>query len=172
MRRIGERGPKGDHGQGGEPGAAGSAGSAGQPGIQGEQGIQGKQGPQGETEKRSWWDRHKGILGYLLLAAAMTYSVSEVATEAGEDRKALADSARVVVIDGCNRDNDTRKALRQIIEANEAELDKYVKEGTITKAQADRAREANEKAQALLKDIDCQAAADKINDKKPKDSSD
>ncbi len=157
-----ERGPKGDHGQAGDEGVRGYEGVQG---AQGEQGEQGEQGPQGEPEKRSWWDRYRGVIGYLVLTAAVAYAIAGVQAQGKERRQNLADSARTVVIDGCERDNATRSALRQIIVRGDRELKAYVKEGTITKAQADRARSANRSALRKLKDVDCQSEAEKLSQK-------
>lgn len=113
---------------------------------------------------RTFIQRNLGVVGFIILALAVIFALGEVRGEGKERRESLAASARLVVIEGCNRDNDTRRILREIINDGAAELDQYVKEGLITPAQAERARKQNQRAIKALGNTDCKAAASVINE--------
>lgn len=55
----------------------------------------------------------------------------------------------------CEKGNDTRTALRKIIQRGDGNLKKFYAEGTITKAQFDRSMRASLASRALLSDVKC-----------------
>lgn len=108
------------------------------------------------------WHRWSRTAAYLLVAGMSIVALQVGLSNASESREALADSARTVVIDGCERDNDTRAIIRQIIQSGKDDIEAYVKEGVLTREQADRALKANDQAIKKLPDADCEAAAAQI----------
>lgn len=102
------------------------------------------------------------LLGYVFLVAAIAYTINNVRDEGIQRRAELARSARVVVIDGCKRDNTTRATLRKLILDSKSQLKQYEKEGLLNANQVARAIKDNEKAAAELPPVDCQAAADSL----------
>lgn len=113
---------------------------------------------------KATWYRYRYLIGYLILLAAVLFSVVRVSNVADQGRQNLQQSARVVVLAGCKRDNDTRAAVRRIIRRSARELPKYLKEGVITKEQYKRAVDANRDALALLGSTNCDDAAKTIQD--------
>lgn len=58
----------------------------------------------------------------------------------------------------CRHSNETRAALRTIIQRGDANIAQLVKEGTITAAQAKRSLEQSRRARALLLPYSCTSA--------------
>lgn len=110
------------------------------------------------------WYRYRYLVGYLILLAAVLFSIARVSGVSQEGRENLQRSARVVVLEGCKRDNDTRAAVRRIIRRSARELPKYLAEGVINKEQYKRAVDANRDALALLGPADCLKSAAIIQD--------
>jgi hypothetical protein len=107
--------------------------------------------------------RHLPLLGYLLLAGASAYSVGAVRHEATTRRGDLRQAAVQVVRDGCKRDNQTRALLRGILKSSIPTTQQFVREGTLTQAQADRSIEATKVSLKRLHGIDCDKAAERFN---------
>lgn len=113
---------------------------------------------------KALWYRHRYLIGYLILVAAVVFSIARVSNVADQGRENLQHSAKVVVLEGCKRDNDTRAAVRRIIRRSSRELPRYLAEGVINKEQYERAVDANRDALALLGPTDCLQSADTIKD--------
>ena len=111
---------------------------------------------------RGWLRRNLPIVGYLILVAALAWSISSVRSEGQHRRIELARSAKTVVIESCKRDNATREILRGLAAAGIQTAHKYEKEGLFTHQQAVRAIAQNKAAAAKLPTIDCEAEANKI----------
>jgi hypothetical protein len=123
--------------------------------------------------------RQRRTMAYLLLAAAVAYSIVGVRNEASNRNKALGvqreqranqilASTAVGAVNGCINNNRTLvEPLRQIItdglQNARSTYDRLVQEGTFTQAQADRlykqAKEQTRQSLARIKYRDCEAAA-------------
>lgn len=112
--------------------------------------------------KKALWYRYRYLAGYLILLAAVIFSMARVQQISTEGRDSLAASARTVVIEGCRRDNETRGTLRAIIAHSDKQLKVYLKDGLINKKQYKIAKKQSKDAQKLLHDINCKKASEKI----------
>jgi ABC-type lipoprotein release transport system permease subunit len=83
--------------------------------------------------------RRLSVLGYLLLAAATAYTFSVERDHSNENRQQLAAQTRTVLIRGCERQNDLRRTLQHVVLQSIPQVQQYVKDGTLTQAQANRA---------------------------------
>lgn len=113
---------------------------------------------------RHFVHRHGQLVAYLLVAGISLYALTNGLGQAEESREALRDSARVVVIEACERDNTTRSALRDILRDNIKSIEQFKAEGTLTEAQAARSIADTKKAINQLPNDNCQASSERISD--------
>ncbi len=90
------------------------------------------------------------VAGGLILARQ-----AELGKRARETQFDGAKQARVVIGQTCERQNLTLRALRTIIERGDRNIIAFYREGTITRAQYERALKASLSARRDLKDGDC-----------------
>ena len=115
-----------------------------------------------DTGIRGWFNRNLPLIGYVILVAAIIFSIASVRNEGKDRRIDLAANARSVVLDGCKRDNETRSTLRDmILDGVETSL-RFEREGLFTHVQAQRSIADTRTAAAKLPPIDCEAQARKI----------
>ncbi len=98
---------------------------------------------------------------YALTAGLVVWTLVLTAQQRDAQRDA-ASSARTVIAQTCERMNETRRALRTIILRGDRNLAAFLREGTINRAQYERALLASRRARADLGDEDCAALARRI----------
>lgn len=111
-----------------------------------------------DTGVRGWLRRHSYVISYLILAAAFAYSINSVRNEGVDRRTEIVNATQKVILDSCERGNDTRGLLRDLILEGQGQLKLYLKDGVLTQAQYSRAIAANENAAKKLADVDCAKA--------------
>lgn len=79
-----------------------------------------------------------------------------------EARQAVVDSGRTATTVSCNRDFRTTKRLRAIIAEGRPRIEQFVQEGTLTRAQGDRALADVERNLSLTPLPDCRKALNSI----------
>ena len=104
----------------------------------------------------------RALIAYLLLAAAIAYSIGYVRHEGNSRRNAITDSGRAVITASCERDNKTRETLRELMATNIPQIKKLEKEGTLNHVQAQRSIDETYKAIKKLPNTDCKAAGAKF----------
>lgn len=97
----------------------------------------------------------KALIGYLILVLGILWAIGSVRNEGQDRRIDLRDSAKIVIIQGCERDNETRAILRGLVLSGVPQTQKLVKEGTLTKAQGDRQIALSKDAVKKLPDLNC-----------------
>lgn len=76
------------------------------------------------------------VAAYLLLAAALAFSIQTERDHAAQQRAAIAAATRQQFISGCERGNKLRVVLVGILEQSRKQINEAVKRGQITPAQA------------------------------------
>jgi len=99
--------------------------------------------------------RHLPLVAYLILVGFTGYAFAQEREHSNQNRADLAAQTRTVLLRGCERQNDLRKALVDILKQNDKSIDQYVKDGTITPAQGQRARAQTQKALIKIRPTDC-----------------
>jgi hypothetical protein len=99
--------------------------------------------------------RHLPVVAYLILAGFTGYAFSVERDHSNQNRTQLAAQTRVVLLRGCERQNDLRVILQGILRQSEKSLDQYVKDGTLTQVQADRYRAQTQDALTKLQPTNC-----------------
>lgn len=102
--------------------------------------------------------RHLPLVAYLVLAGFTGFAFQQERTHSNQNREALAAQTRTVLIRGCERQNVLRHTLQGLVLSGIPQTKQYVKEGTITPAQGDRAIAQARTAASKLKPIDCKRA--------------
>lgn len=99
-----------------------------------------------------WFKSHKALLAYLFLTFWVAYAVYAVQNQAGAfhaDSTAQSVAIRNSLIQGCTRTNDLRLTLQALVTDTKG-AKQFLKDGTITQAQYDRAvAQAKENAKKL-----------------------
>ena len=113
---------------------------------------------------RYFWHRWSHTAAYIILAAGTTLAIALGFQNASNDRDALRDSARTVVMESCGRDNETRAEFRSILRESIENINRLEEERALTPPQSDRAIAVNQRAIERLGPVDCQEAAAKITD--------
>lgn len=103
-----------------------------------------------------FFHRNRPVIAYLLLVAALIWSLNSIRAEGVHRREEIAKVTNQTLLASCNRGNDTRKLLRGIIRANLPTLKQALNDGTINQVQYERALAANRAAIVKLHDVDCQ----------------
>jgi hypothetical protein len=100
--------------------------------------------------------RHRlPIAGYLVLAIATGFTFAAERQHASQQRTDLAAHTRATLIKGCNRNNDLRATIQDLILSSIPQTEQYVKDGTLTQAQADRAIAQSKIAAKKVAPINC-----------------
>lgn len=99
--------------------------------------------------------RYKAIIAYVFLVAAIAFSIQQSSAHSEQSRKDLAIQTRAVLLAACERNNELRKTLQEIIAQGAAQIEQYVKDGTLTQEQADRAIAQQRDAYNKVAPIDC-----------------
>lgn len=102
--------------------------------------------------------RHLPVFAYLLLAGFTIYAFSVERDHSNQNRAELAKQTRVVLIRGCERQNQLRNALSGITKQSIGTIKLYVKDGTITPAQGDRSLAQIHTTLRVLRPTDCAKA--------------
>lgn len=110
------------------------------------------------VKKRLTWP----LVGYIVLAVFVAYAIGAVRDQGSNGRNDLAGAAKAVIVDSCQRDNNTRAVLRNLMTQNIPQTKKFVAEGTLTQAQADRTIKATEDAVRNLPNTNCKAAGERF----------
>jgi hypothetical protein len=99
--------------------------------------------------------RYRGALAYALLAGAIAFSIVQSNNHSEDARRALAIQTRSTLIAGCNRNNELRKTLQDLIGASAAQIEGYIKDGTLSEAQGAKALANSRAAFKKVAPIDC-----------------
>lgn len=110
----------------------------------------------------------KPLIGYIVLALAIVWALGSVRSEGIHRREDLRDSAKTVIVQSCQRDNQTRKILRGLIASGIPQTKKLVKEGTLTKAQGARQIRLSNHAIKKLPPLDCKKLGERFQAKASK----
>lgn len=102
--------------------------------------------------------------GYLILLVGVFGMYENGQSVSGNERQAVVDSGTVISVDGCNRDFQDREVLRAQIEKGKKTTLQYVKDGTLTQKQADRAIRETDEFLKSYPSIDCRPAAKILTD--------
>ena len=116
-----------------------------------------------ETRERGWraaWSnfvnrRHLPVVAYLILAGFTAFAFNQEREHSNQNREALASQTRTVLVAGCERQNELRKTLQGLIASGIPQTKQYVKDGTITPAQGDRAIAQSQTAIKTIAPVDC-----------------
>lgn len=120
-----------------------------------------------EGFKRAWNSfrrrRHLlPVLAYIFLACMTAYTFNAERHHSNENRDLLAQEVHATLVNGCDRGNELRATLQTIISNSaalqEPQIKKALKDGQITQAQADLARQFTEKTLKDLGPINCKEA--------------
>jgi hypothetical protein len=99
--------------------------------------------------------RHLPVVAYLVLAGFTGYAFQAERNHSNQNRVELAQQTHTVLVRGCERQNDLRKALVSILNESYKNINQYVKDGTITPEQAKRARAQTRAALLKIRPTDC-----------------
>lgn len=99
--------------------------------------------------------RHLPVVGYLILAGFTGFAFQQERSHSNENRAALAAQTRKTLIAGCERQNQLRVTLQGLISSGIPQTRQYVKDGTLTPAQGDRAIAQAKTAIHTLRPTDC-----------------
>lgn len=102
------------------------------------------------------------VAGFVVLAFATAFSFSQERTHSNANHQLIVSSGRKVVIQSCEGTNNLRLVLHDLVLSGIASTQKFVKEGTLTKAQGDRAIAESYTAASELGPIDCQDLAKQL----------
>ena len=94
-------------------------------------------------------------MAYLLLAIVIAFTFAAQRQNAKDDSARIASNTRIVLIAGCERQNVLRSTLQELILAGIPQTEKFVKEGTLTQAQANRSIVQTRIAARKLAPTDC-----------------
>lgn len=111
-----------------------------------------------DTGVRGWIHRNLGWVSYLILVLAIAFSLNNVRNESAQRRTEIVQATQNVIYDSCERGNDTRALLRDLVREGNKNSKKYLEEGLLTKAQYKRAIALNADAVRKLADVDCKAS--------------
>ena len=111
------------------------------------------------------------LIGYLILLAGLIFAWNErdqqTAARRADNvaaRHQIVNTGNAVAVSGCNRDFESATKLRALIAAGRPQIKQYVKDGTLTPAQGDRAL-ANIDAQLRTYALpDCRKVAHVVTD--------
>jgi hypothetical protein len=117
-----------------------------------------------DTGIRGWIWRNLGVVSYLILVAAIAFSMNSIQNESEDRRADIVHATQEVIHDSCERGNDTRRLLRGLIREGQTVNKKYLEEGLLTRAQYDRAIATNNEAIKKLHDIDCASAVKQVRE--------
>ena len=121
-----------------------------------------------DTGVRGWFLRNLNWIAYLLLAAAIAFSISNVRNEGAQRRTEIVTATQKTIKDSCVRGNATRALLRDLVRSGQGQLKLYLKDGVITEAQYERAIASNNDAIKKLADVDCDKAIQAVVDQQEK----
>lgn len=107
------------------------------------------------------------LLAFLLLACFTGYSFKLERTHSDQNRAQAQQIVYTTLIAGCERNNELRKTLHDLVLGGIATTQKYVKEGTLTPIQGQRAIQGTKDAAKKLESVDCNGLYGKI---RPPDS--
>lgn len=110
-----------------------------------------------------WFHRHRALIAYLILVLAIIWSLNSVRNEGIERRNDIAQATHQTLLASCERGNDTRRLLRDIISENFPALKRALRDHQISQVQYDRSLAANKLAVRKLHDVDCQESLTKIS---------
>lgn len=99
--------------------------------------------------------RHIPLVAFLVLAIATGYSFKLERDHSNQSRRELATQTRQVLYQSCLRGNQLRSTLQHIILNGIPQTRQYVKDGTITQAQANRSIKLSREAAVGVAPIDC-----------------
>lgn len=102
--------------------------------------------------------RRLPVLGYLILAIATGYTFQVERDHSDQNRHDLAVQTRTVLVKGCERQNVLRVTLRHLILQGIPQTKKFLKEGTLTQAQAHRTIKITRDAAKKLAPTNCTKA--------------
>lgn len=99
--------------------------------------------------------RHLPVVGYLILAGFTGFAFAEERAHSNQNRAALAAQTHKTLVAGCERQNELRVTLQGLIKSGIPQTKQYVRDGTITPAQGDRAIAQAQTAIKTLAPVDC-----------------
>lgn len=99
--------------------------------------------------------RRLPLIGYLILAGFVIYAFSVERSHSNQNRRELANQTRTVLIQNCERQNQLRGTLREIVRQSIPQIEQYVKDGTLTRKQADTAIAQTKHTVSVLSNTDC-----------------
>lgn len=99
--------------------------------------------------------RHLPVIGYLILAGFTGYAFQQEREHSNQNREAIAQQTHNTLVAGCERQNELRTTLRGLIARGIPQTRQYVKDGTLTPAQGDRAIAQSKTAIYTLRSTDC-----------------
>lgn len=102
--------------------------------------------------------RHLPVVAYLILAGFTAFAFQQEREHSNQNREQLAQQTRVVLIAGCERQNQLRVTLQGLIASGIPQTKQYVKDGTLTPAQGDRSIAQSKTAIKTLAPVDCTKA--------------
>lgn len=87
----------------------------------------------------TWLKKHLPVAGYVVLALATAGTFAREAQHNAKQRADLARQTTTVLQNGCARGNVLRTTLQRIILQGIPQVEQYIKDGTLTREQGDRA---------------------------------
>lgn len=97
----------------------------------------------------------KATAGFVILTIGLVTGFTINENHAQDSREAVVKSAQAAAVLGCNRDFGQAQRERQNIRDDAAQIGLFVKEGTITQAQGERAHERSKEKIANTPIPDC-----------------
>lgn len=108
--------------------------------------------------------RNEALVGFLCLLLGGGGSFWTQQHDAKTSRNAIVVSGRNVAVSGCNDRYRQQQVIRGLIRSGVKQIDQYEAEGTLTAAQAARARLENAQSVAKVKLPDCRLSRDILTD--------
>lgn len=131
--------------------------------------------PETMTERQREWINHialdaarhvqrRSLIGFLILLVGVGTTLYVGDKNADEARKAIVDTGRIVSVDGCNRDFQSRKEVREVLQRSKDFQLAALERGDITQAQYKRAVEFYNDRLKGLPLPDCRHAESIVSD--------
>lgn len=106
----------------------------------------------------------RALIGFLVLLAGVSFAAHNTQTEAANARDAILESARIVVVDGCNRDFIDRLQVRGVLEDSSKDIRRRYNEGAMPREEAIRRLKFYKHELSTLPLPDCRRAPDILTD--------
>jgi hypothetical protein len=110
----------------------------------------------GQAFRHALW-RWRHLIGYVILVIGVIYAIAVEHTHSTQSREALAQETHATLVQGCERGNELRGALRRLV-ASSQPPHSAVTTGKITEEQYRQGLKFQRATQHVLRPINCATA--------------